>query len=85
MEQDDQGEADQENNAANPTQDNEMDVDIPQDADPNHTRSETDDLADDGEDDDDETGSYVCMVPMADMLNARYGSENVCDVDLIFY
>ena len=32
------------------------------------------------DDDDDDEGdpSDVAMVPMADILNARYGSENVC-------
>ena len=29
------------------------------------------------EDDDDDESSDIAMVPMADMLNARYGSENV--------
>lgn len=31
----------------------------------------------DNEDEDEEDPSDVAMVPMADMLNARYGSENV--------
>lgn len=79
MEQDDPGEVDQETDTTNPTQDNEMDVDVPEITDPTHTPSEMEDLADDGEDDDEETGSYVSMVPMADMLNARFGSENVCN------
>lgn len=32
----------------------------------------------DSEDEDEEDPADVAMVPMADMLNARYGSENVC-------
>jgi SET domain-containing protein 6 len=38
----------------------------------------TDPDGDEGKDEDeDEDASDVAMVPMADMLNARYGSENV--------
>jgi len=33
--------------------------------------------AEDSDDDEDEDPGDVAMVPMADVLNARYGSENV--------
>lgn len=36
-----------------------------------------DGISDDDDDDDAESSADVAMVPMADMLNARYGSENV--------
>lgn len=32
----------------------------------------------DTEEEDEDDCSDIAMVPMADMLNARYGSENVC-------
>ena len=38
---------------------------------PQHVETEEDD------DDDEDESSNTAMVPMADMLNARYGSENV--------
>ena len=42
------------------------------------TAGEEDSQSGDSEDDEEEDSSDVSMVPMADMLNARYGSENVC-------
>jgi N-lysine methyltransferase SETD6 len=39
---------------------------------------------DDISDDDDDGSENVAMVPMADMLNARYGSENVNVLTTIF-
>jgi hypothetical protein len=41
-------------------------------------REETEESDDDSEGEDVEDPSDVAMVPMADILNARYGSENVC-------
>lgn len=42
---------------------------------------ERDGDSDDGDDegDDDDDAGDVAMVPMADMLNARFGCNNVCD------
>ena len=42
---------------------------------PSHPESEDNEIVE--EDSDDEDPSDVAMVPMADMLNARYGCENV--------
>ena len=42
---------------------------------PSHLESEDNEIVE--EDSDDEDPSDVAMVPMADMLNARYGCENV--------
>lgn len=39
----------------------------------------------DDDDEEDEDSSDVSMVPMADMLNARYGSENVSPPHLQFF
>lgn len=36
----------------------------------------------DSEDEDEDDPSDIAMVPMADMLNARYGCENVCKLHL---
>jgi SET domain-containing protein 6 len=41
-------------------------------------REETEESDDDSEGEDVEDPSDVAMVPMADILNARYGSDNVC-------
>ena len=67
-----------------------MDVDgVPQEApheNPADEAEQIDDALDvasnDSDDDDAESPADVAMVPMADMLNARYGSENVsCPVN----
>ena len=48
---------------------------------PTNSDAQDDNEDDDREDDDDgHDSSDTAMVPMADMLNARYGSENVCKV-----
>lgn len=62
-----------------------MDVDsVPQETEDKNPADETEptenilDAISDGEDDEDaESPADVAMVPIADMLNARYGSENV--------
>lgn len=40
-------------------------------------RTEGEEVVEEEDDEDDDDPSDVAMVPMADMLNARYGSENV--------
>jgi N-lysine methyltransferase SETD6 len=45
---------------------------------PNHNaESDPEEMEDDDDSDDDDDPGNVAMVPMADMLNARYGCENV--------
>lgn len=39
--------------------------------------NDSDEIEDDGDSDDDDNPANVAMVPMADMLNARYGCNNV--------
>ncbi|KAL0956810.1 hypothetical protein HGRIS_002923 [Hohenbuehelia grisea] len=60
--------------------DDAMDVDVPSDSQshPAATRVHDNDgdLSVDQDDEDEEEEDIVSMVPMADMLNARYGSEN---------
>ncbi|KAJ6498807.1 SET domain-containing protein [Mycena sanguinolenta] len=59
--------------AANTSLGSAMDVDLPQE----ETESATgDDSEHADEDEEEEESSGVSMVPLADMLNARYGSEN---------
>lgn len=56
-----------------------MDVDLPDGAPapPTHSSHGTDDLEHEGgEEEEQEDSSDIAMVPMADILNARYGSEN---------
>ena len=38
---------------------------------------DSDEIEDDDDSDDDDSPANVAMVPMADMLNARYGCDNV--------
>ncbi|TRM70198.1 hypothetical protein BD626DRAFT_476605 [Schizophyllum amplum] len=52
-----------------------MDVDVPE-APAEEPAPANEDHSDDDDDSDDEEAAEVGMVPMADMLNARYGSEN---------
>ena len=76
MEREEEGDAEQDSDPADALNDvgnnSGMDVDVPED-----------ELAVEGEeeegddDDDEEDPANVAMVPMADLLNARYGSENV--------
>jgi SET domain-containing protein 6 len=57
-----------------------MDVDLPDGASapPTHSPLGTDDLEhEEGEEQEQEDSSDITMVPMADILNARYRSENV--------
>lgn len=64
----------------------EIDVDMPsaesdlavehEEENPENAAEEVE-IAEDEEDDDSENPADVAMVPMADMLNARFGSENV--------
>ena len=42
-----------------------------------HSNDDTEDMELDAESDDDDDPANVAMVPMADMLNARYGCANV--------
>jgi len=64
-------ESDEFNNAANSSIGSGMDVDAPENVVDGSSESG------DSEDGDEEDSSDVAMVPMADMLNARFGSENV--------
>ncbi len=59
-----------------PTVDGEMNASVPEDAaeEPGEVRLEEDE---DSDDEDREDPADVAMVPMADMLNARFESENV--------
>jgi N-lysine methyltransferase SETD6 len=45
---------------------------------PSSSRSNSEEIEDDEDTDDDDDPGNVAMVPIADMLNARYGCENVC-------
>jgi len=55
-----------------------MDVDDGASAPPTHSSHGTDDLEhEEGEEQEQEDSSDIAMVPMADILNARYRSENV--------
>ncbi|KAJ7267640.1 hypothetical protein B0H12DRAFT_1098154 [Mycena haematopus] len=61
--------------AANSSLGSAMDVDLPQDeTEPAHSGDS--EHADEDEDAEEEESPGVSMVPLADMLNARYGSEN---------
>jgi SET domain-containing protein 6 len=72
----DSGEDEEENAAANTSRGSEMDVDAPQGSEGDESASHHDEAEEeDGVGIDD--SSDIAMVPMADMLNARYGSENV--------
>jgi SET domain-containing protein 6 len=67
-----------ENEAANTSLGSAMDVDEQRPA------PESEEINDEDEDeDDDEDSSDVAMVPMADILNARYQTENVSRFRLI--
>lgn len=75
----DSGESEEENMSA-PTNDREdgMDVDSPDIPEGGVNANEMyHDKAEEEGDDDDDDSSDTAMVPMADMLNARYGLENV--------
>lgn len=73
------GEDEEEIPAANTSHGSGMDVDSPEGNEnvdePHHAETEGEEEEDDDEEED---SSDVAMVPMADLLNARYGSENVC-------
>ncbi|KAG6866402.1 hypothetical protein C0991_004687 [Blastosporella zonata] len=56
------------------TRSHEMDVDSPDG--PEGAHEDNDSEAEEEEEEDEEDSSDTAMVPMADMLNARYGSEN---------
>ena len=72
----DTGEGEDENAAANTSRGSEMDVDAPQGSEGDESASHHDEAEEeDGGGIDD--SSDIAMVPIADMLNARYGSENV--------
>lgn len=63
---------------ASPTlvgEDAEMSIDEPS----SHALNDddSDEIEDDDDSDDDDSPANVAMVPMADMLNARYGCDNV--------
>ncbi|KAJ6629490.1 SET domain-containing protein [Mycena sp. CBHHK59/15] len=73
VEKDDDEENDEEDAAANTSHGSAMDVDAPEDE-PESAPEGDDDGPD--EDDEEEEPSGVSMVPLADMLNARYGFEN---------
>jgi SET domain-containing protein 6 len=65
----------------------EMDVDVghPDPAEPNEGYNDDAEEEHVGDsDDDDDDSSDVAMVPMADMLNARFGCNNVCYVASVF-
>jgi N-lysine methyltransferase SETD6 len=72
----DSGEDEEENAAANTSGGIEMDVDGPQRSEGDESSSHHDEAEEDAGVDIDDS-SDIAMVPMADMLNARYGSENV--------
>lgn len=71
----DSGEGEEENPAANTSRGSEMDVDAPQESEGDESASHQDEA-----EEEDGLGidnlSDIAMVPIADMLNARYGSEN---------
>lgn len=62
------------NGAANTSLTSAMDIDEQNYGDTNGHHS---DQEEDGDNEDEEDSSDVAMVPMADMLNARYQTENV--------
>lgn len=68
-----------ENEAANTSLGSAMDVEPSRNEETPGVPMETEDNSDDNDDDDDddEEASDVAMVPMADILNARYQTENV--------
>lgn len=80
----DSGEGEGENPVANTSHGSGMDVDSPEGNEHvdelHHAETEEED---EGDEEKEEDSSNVAMVPMADLLNARYGSENVCGS--IFY
>jgi len=60
-----------------------MEVDAPAPATNEHTKREESEDSEDEDDDDEETNTLeVVMVPLADMLNARYQCENVHDFSI---
>lgn len=75
------GEDEEEIPAANTSHGSGMDVDSPEGNEnvdePHHAETEGEEEEEE-DDDEEEDSSDVAMVPMADLLNARYGSENVC-------
>lgn len=75
------GEVEEENAAANTSRGSEMDVDALQETEGDEPASHHDE-AEEEEGGDMDDSSDIAMVPMADMLNARYGSENVRAHDL---
>lgn len=60
--------------SGNTSTESKMDVDEDTSAYPLHADASQSEDSEDGDEDD---PSDIAMVPMADMLNARYGSENV--------
>jgi SET domain-containing protein 6 len=72
----DSGEGEEDNAAANTSYGSNMDVDAPQGTEEGESASHHDE-AEETDGDDMDGSSDIAMVPMADMLNARYGSENV--------
>jgi N-lysine methyltransferase SETD6 len=72
----DSGEGEDENAAANTSRGSEMDVDAPQGSERDESASHHNEAEEEGGLDIDDSDD-IAMVPMADMLNARYGSENV--------
>jgi N-lysine methyltransferase SETD6 len=63
-----------------PSKKHAMDVD----ADESFAPAHGEDTGGDSDSDDEEDPSDVAMVPMADILNARYGCENVCSISVLF-
>jgi SET domain-containing protein 6 len=55
-----------------------MDVDDNISADAGERMSDDENGTDNSDDENDDDLSDIAMVPMADMLNARFGMENVC-------
>jgi SET domain-containing protein 6 len=72
----DSGEGEDENAAANTSCGSEMDIDSPQGSEGKKSASHHDEAEEEDGGGIDES-SDIAMVPIADMLNARYGSENV--------
>jgi len=76
------GEDEEENAAANTSYGSEMDVDAPQATEGDESGSHRDE-EEDGVGIDDLPD--IAMVPIADMLNAKYGSENVRSRGVLLY
>lgn len=64
-----------ENVAANTSHGSGMDVDLPE-----HGAEKEEEEKEEEEEEEEEDSSDTTMIPMADMLNARYESENVCAI-----